>query len=62
MRLPASATMTGAEKRAGVGYVYLHCVIDDHSRYAYVEQHPTRAGTPRRRCWAGRSSTSPRSA
>jgi transposase InsO family protein len=31
---------TGAEKRAGVGYVYLHCVIDDHSRYAYVEQHP----------------------
>jgi transposase InsO family protein len=30
---------TGAEKRAGVGYVYLHCVIDDHSRYALVEQH-----------------------
>jgi len=30
---------TGAEKRAGVGYVYLHCVVDDHSRYAYVEQH-----------------------
>jgi transposase InsO family protein len=35
---------TGAEKRAGVGYVYLHCVIDDHSRYAYVEQHPNQGG------------------
>lgn len=30
---------TGAEKRAKWGYVYLHCVIDDNSRYAYVEQH-----------------------
>ncbi|HEX5702400.1 MAG TPA: IS481 family transposase, partial [Pyrinomonadaceae bacterium] len=36
--------MTGAEKRAGVGYVYLHCVIDDRSRYAYVEQHPNQGG------------------
>jgi transposase InsO family protein len=36
--------MTGAEKRAGVGYVYLHCVIDDHSRYAYVEQHSGQGG------------------
>jgi transposase InsO family protein len=36
--------MTGAEKRAGVGYVYLHCVVDDHSRYAYVEQHPDQGG------------------
>ena len=37
---------TGAEKRALWGYVYLHCVIDDHSRYAYVEQHPDQgAGT-----------------
>ncbi|MBK5220985.1 MAG: transposase family protein [Thermoleophilia bacterium] len=35
---------TGAEKRAGVGYVYLHCVVDDHSRYAYVEQHPDQGG------------------
>jgi hypothetical protein len=26
--------LTRAEKRAGVGYVYLHCVIDDHSRCA----------------------------
>ena len=36
--------MTGAEKRAGVGYVYLHCVIDDRSRYAYVEQHSGQGG------------------
>jgi transposase InsO family protein len=36
--------LTGAEKRARVGYVYLHCVIDDHSRYAYVEQHPDQGG------------------
>lgn len=35
---------TGAEKRARWGYVYLHCVIDDHSRYAYVEQHPGQDG------------------
>ena len=26
-------------KREGVGYVWLHCVVDDRSRYAYVEQH-----------------------
>jgi hypothetical protein len=37
-------SLTGAEKRAAVGYVYLHCVIDDHSRYAYVEQHPGQGG------------------
>ena len=37
-------TTTGAEKRAAVGYVYLHCVVDDHSRYAYVEQHRDQGG------------------
>lgn len=26
--------------RSTVSYVWLHCVVDDHSRYAYVEQHP----------------------
>ncbi len=36
--------LTGAEKRARVGYVYLHVVIDDHSRYAYVEQHRDQGG------------------
>jgi transposase InsO family protein len=35
---------TWAEKRDGVGYVYLHCVIDDNSRYAYVEQHRDQGG------------------
>jgi len=37
-------TRTGAEKRAGFGYVYLHCVVDDRSRYAYVEQHRGKDG------------------
>jgi transposase InsO family protein len=37
-------TRTGAEKRAGWGYVYLHVVIDDRSRYAYLEQHQTKDG------------------
>ena len=37
-------TRTGAEKRAAWGYAYLHCVIDDHSRYAYVEQHRDQGG------------------
>ena len=27
-----------------LGYVWLHCVVDDHSRYAYVEQHPDQSG------------------
>jgi transposase InsO family protein len=26
-------------RNRGVGWVYLHVVIDDHSRYLYVEQH-----------------------
>ena len=35
---------TGGERREqirnrGAGWVYLHVVIDDHSRYLYVEQH-----------------------
>ena len=25
--------------RSEASYVWLHCVVDDHSRYAYVEQH-----------------------
>jgi transposase InsO family protein len=37
-------TTSGAQMRKGVGYVYLHCVVDDHSRYAYVEQHPDQSG------------------
>ena len=33
-----------AERNRNAGYAYLHCVIDDHSRYAYVEQHPDQGG------------------
>jgi transposase InsO family protein len=33
-----------ADRNRGAGYVYLHCVIDDHSRYAYVEQHRDQGG------------------
>jgi transposase InsO family protein len=28
------------ELRSKASYVWLHCVVDDHSRYAYAEQHP----------------------
>lgn len=28
------------DRNRGVGYDFLHCVIDDHSRIAYVELHP----------------------
>lgn len=31
-------------RNRGVGYDYLHCVVDDHSRYAYVELHPREDG------------------
>lgn len=27
-------------RNRGIGYDYLHCVVDDHSRLAYVELHP----------------------
>jgi transposase InsO family protein len=30
---------TAAEKRAGVGYDFVHAVVDDHSRLAYAEIH-----------------------
>jgi transposase InsO family protein len=35
---------TGFDKRHALGMVYLHCVVDDHSRYAYVEQHQHKDG------------------
>lgn len=31
-------------KSRGAGYAYAHCVIDDHSRLAYVELHPDQRG------------------
>jgi transposase InsO family protein len=33
-----------ADKAAARGYVYLHVVIDDHSRYAYLEQRQAKDG------------------
>ena len=35
---------TGFDRRNPVGLVYLHCVVDDNSRYAYVEQHQAKDG------------------
>jgi len=32
------------ERNRHVGYVYAHCVVDDHSRLAYVELHATDTG------------------
>jgi hypothetical protein len=32
------------DRRREARYVYLHCVIDDRSRYAYVEQHRDQGG------------------
>ncbi len=36
----AEGKRTEKNRNRGAGYVWLHCVIDDHSRYAYVEQRP----------------------
>ena len=32
------------QERLALGYVFLHVAVDDHSRYAYVEQHPDQRG------------------
>lgn len=34
-----------SDRNRGNGYVWLHCVVDDNSRYAYVEQHHDQSGT-----------------
>jgi transposase InsO family protein len=36
---------TAAQKRAKIGYDYVHSLIDDHSRYAYSEILPDEKGT-----------------
>ena len=36
---------TKYEKNHALGLVYLHCVVDDRSRYAYVEQHQAKDAT-----------------
>ncbi len=35
----ATGDRTELARNRGVGYVYAHCVVDDHSRLAYVELH-----------------------
>ena len=65
-RLPGHrATGRRSERNRGVGYDYLHCVIDDHSRLAYVELHPhedaeTNARTLRVPCASSPTSDSTR--
>ena len=39
-----AATGDRSSRNRGAGYAYLHCVVDDHSRYAYVEQHHDQSG------------------
>jgi transposase InsO family protein len=36
----ATGSRLQKDRNRGVGYDYLHCVVDDHSRLAYVELHP----------------------
>jgi transposase InsO family protein len=36
----ATGTRRDHDRSRGAGYDYLHCVVDDHSRIAYVELHP----------------------
>jgi transposase InsO family protein len=36
----ATGSRAEKERNRGVGYDYLHCVLDDHSRAVYVELHP----------------------
>ena len=43
-RVTGDRSKTGYETRHGLGLVYLHCVVDDRSRYAYVEQHQRKDG------------------
>jgi transposase InsO family protein len=40
----ADRSGSGYERRHRLGLVYLHCVVDDRSRYAYVEQHQRNDG------------------
>ena len=35
-----AARSGSGDMELGAGYDYLHCVVDDHSRIAYVELHP----------------------
>jgi transposase InsO family protein len=50
--VPGHWAMGRAEhhKTRGAGWVYLHVVIDDHSRYLYVEQHAREDAETNARC------------
>ena len=39
------ATGDRARRSRGAGYDYLHCIVDDHSRFAHVELHPREDAT-----------------
>jgi transposase InsO family protein len=43
-RVRGRSTATRREQREQMGYLYLHVAVDDHSRYAYVEQHGDGSG------------------
>lgn len=51
-----------AQQDAGrhVGYDFVHCAVDDHSRLAYAELHPRREGHGLRRLPAARRRALPR--
>lgn len=39
------ASRDRGRRSRGAGYDYLHCVVDDHSRFAHVELHPREDAT-----------------
>jgi transposase InsO family protein len=43
-RVRGRSTQTRREKSEQMGFVFLHVAIDDHSRYAFVEQHRDQGG------------------
>ncbi len=43
-RTRGRSTETRRDKGRGMGHVVVHVAIDDHSRYAYVEQHTDERG------------------
>jgi transposase InsO family protein len=43
-RVRGRTSASKREQRHKLGYAFLHIAIDDHSRYAYVEQHPDERG------------------
>ena len=42
---PPAGSVSEAIKTRRAGYVYAHCVVDDHTRLAYVELHGADTGT-----------------